>query len=130
MSLLVVSAAKSSVMLNDELMHGVQSVDFKVRRRQSDVEAVGWGERVGVETGQVIVNGTIRVSSLNKTLDERLYAPVPKGFSLILTLMKGEEQLRKITFDECFLDDKSFEMTANGVGVTAYNFTSTRVREE
>ena len=130
MSLLLVSAAESKVTINGETVHGLQSIDFKVRRRQADIESVGWGERIGVESGQVVVTGTLRISSLNPLLDDLLYEPVPESFSLLCELRKGLEMVRKITFDDCYLDDKSFEMGANGVGLTVYNFTATRVREE
>jgi hypothetical protein len=49
---------------------------------------------------------------------------------MVAELKQGETTVKTITFDECFLDDKSFELTANGVGITVYNFTATRVREE
>lgn len=127
---MIVSAAKSKVTIDGEEVHGLQSIDFKVRRRQADVEGVGRGERIGVEQGQVIVTGTLRISSLNNKLDDLLYMPVPDSFNMVAELNKGEELVRKITFDECYLDDKSFEMSANGVGLTVYNFTATRVREE
>jgi hypothetical protein len=127
---MIVSAAKSKVMINGEEVQGLQSIDFKVRRRQADVEAVGLLERIGVESGQVIVNGTLRISSLHTLLDDILYAPNPQSFNMVAVLNRNDKQIRKITFDECFLDDKSFELSANGVGLTSYNFTSTRVREE
>ena len=132
MSLMVVSAAKSKVRIEGNVIDGVQSVDFKVRRRQADVEAIGVAERIGVEQGQVLVTGSLRISSLNKDLDDKYLYPVdPPGFNMVLTLNVGLGiQIRQITFDECYIDDKTFEMTANGVGVTTYNFTATRVREE
>jgi hypothetical protein len=127
---MLVSAAKSKVTIDGEVVDGVQSIDFKVRRRQADVESIGWDERIGVESGQIVVTGTLRVSSMHKTLDDLLYMPVPLSFNMVAELKKGDELIKKITFDECYLDDKSFEMTANGVGLTVYNFTATRVREE
>ncbi|MDH5201088.1 MAG: hypothetical protein OEW93_09390 [Candidatus Bathyarchaeota archaeon] len=131
MSLVIVSAAKSKVLVDGNEVLGVQSIDFKVRRRQADIEAIGVAERIGIESGQVVVNGTLRVSSLNTALDTVLYAVDPPGFNMVLTLNVAEgTKVRQITFDECYLDDKTFEMTANGVGVTSYSFTSTRVREE
>ena len=130
MSLMLVSAAKSKVTIDGEVVDGVQSIDFKVQRRQADVESIGWDERIGVESGQIVVTGTLRVSSMYKTLDDLLYMPVPLSFNMVAQLNKGDELIKKITFDECYLDDKSFEMTANGVGLTVYNFTATRVREE
>jgi len=130
-SLMIVSAAKSKVLVEGNEIPGIQSLDFKVQRRQADIEAIGIAERIGVEQGQVIVTGSIRISSLNTALDDFLYPVDPPGFNMVLTLNVAEgTKVRQITFDECYLDDKTFEMTANGVGVTAYNFTSTRVREE
>jgi hypothetical protein len=131
MSLIVVSAAKSKVLVEGNEIPGIQSVDFKVRRRQADIEAIGVAERIGIEQGQVIVTGSLRISSLNTALDDYLYPVDPPGFNMVLTLNVGVGiKVRQITFDECYLDDKTFEMTANGVGVTTYNFTATRVREE
>jgi hypothetical protein len=127
---MIVSAAKSKVTIDGDVVDGIQSIDFKVRRRQADVESVGWGERIGVESGQVIVTGTLRVSSMFKKLDDLLYMEDPSSFNMVAELNKGDELVKKITFDECFLDDKSFEMTANGVALTVYNFTATRAREE
>jgi hypothetical protein len=130
-SLIVVSAAKSKVLVEGNEIPGIQSVDFKVRRRQADIEAIGVAERIGIEQGQVIVTGSLRISSLNTSLDDYLYPVDPPGFNMVLTLNVGVGiKVRQITFDECYLDDKTFEMTANGVGVTTYNFTATRVREE
>lgn len=131
MSLMIVSAAKSKVLIDGNEIAGVQSIDFKVRRRQADIEAIGVAERIGIESGQVIVTGSLRISSLNTALDDFLYPVDPPGFNMVVTLNVAEgTKVRQITFDECYLDDKTFEMSANGVGVTAYNFTSTRAREE
>lgn len=130
MSLVIASAATSKVTIEGEDVAGLQSMEFAVRRRQMDVDAVGVGERIGVDAGHIFVKGTLRIRSLNSTLDERLYALVPEPFNMVAELKQGETTVKTITFDECFLDDKSFELTANGVGITVYNFTATRVREE
>jgi hypothetical protein len=130
MSLVIASAATSKVTIEGEDVAGLQSIEFVVRRRQMDVDAVGVGERIGVDAGHIFVTGTLRIRSLNSTLDERLYALVPEPFNMVAELKQGETTVKTITFDECFLDDKSFELTANGVGITVYNFTATRVREE
>jgi hypothetical protein len=42
----------------------------------------------------------------------------------------SDQMVKKITFDECFVEDKVFGLDATGVAVTTYNFTSTRIREE
>jgi hypothetical protein len=130
MSLILASAQESKVTIDGEEVVGLQSIDFKITRTQADISAIGWLERIGVDSGQVIVKGSITVHSLNTHLDELLYQPVPTPFSMVVTLKKGDEQIKQITFDECYLDDKSFGMEATGVGLTTYNFTATRAREE
>jgi len=130
MAMVVVSAATSKVTIDGEEVKGIQSIDYKVRRRQVDVESVGMGERMGVESGLITVTGTVRIRSLNKKLDDLLYMPVPVPFNMVAELKKGNDLMKKITFDECYVDDKSFELGAEGVGITVYNFTATRVREE
>ncbi len=130
MSLVIASAATSKITIEGADVHGLQSLEFAVRRRQMDVDAVGVGERIGVDAGHIFVTGSLRIRSLNSTLDERLYALVPESFNMVAELKQGETTVKTITFDECYLDDKSFELAANGVGLTVYNFTATRVREE
>nr|QNO53418.1 hypothetical protein JNHLJEBA_00028 [Methanosarcinales archaeon ANME-1 ERB6] len=130
MATLIVSAAKSKVTIDGEEVSGLQSLDYKVSRRQADVAGVGADERIGIESGLILVTGALRVQSLNKKLDEILYEPVPVSFNMVAELKKGDELVKKITFDECYLDDKSFELGAEGIGITVYTFTSTRVREE
>ncbi|RLF09469.1 MAG: hypothetical protein DRJ68_02305 [Thermoprotei archaeon] len=129
-SVLIASAATSKVLIDGEQVPGVQSIEFKVKRRQVDIESVGSAERIGVECGLITVTGSIRVRSLYKKLDELLYMPVTSSFNMVVELRAGNELIKKITFDECYVDDKSFELGADGVGVTVYNFTATRVREE
>jgi len=128
--MLVVSSATSKVTIDGEEVKGIQSLEYKAKRRQVDVESVGMGERMGVESGLITVTGTVRIKSLFKKLDDLLYMPVPAPFNMVAELKKGDALIKKITFDECYLDDKSFELGAEGVGITVYNFTATRVREE
>jgi hypothetical protein len=130
MSMFLVSAATSVVIIDGEQVMGIQSLEYKVVRRQVDVESVSMAERMGVESGLITVTGTLRIKSLNRKLDDLLYMDVPVPFNMVAELNKGEELIKKITFDECYVDDKSFELGAEGVGLTVYDFTATRVREE
>jgi len=98
-------------------------------RTEADIFATTWYERIGVDSGQVVMKGTISVHPLNPHLDELLYMGVPTPFAMVVTLLNCEEQVRQITFDECYLSDKSFSLTT-GVGVSTYTFVSARVREE
>jgi hypothetical protein len=35
-----------------------------------------------------------------------------------------------VTLDECYLQEKSFDMSVGGHGESVYSFTATRAREE
>ena len=132
MPLVIASKATSTVTVEGEVIEGLQSIEFRVKRRQTDIEGVGLAERIGVEPmGLVTVTGTLRVKSLNKKLDELLFNR--QSFNMVAELKRGDELVKKITFDESYLDDKSFELGAsppNDIATTVYTFTSTRVREE
>ena len=131
MSIIRAAGTESKVLIDGNEVFGLQSIDFKVERKQVDIVSIGLGERQAViETGQFTVTGTLRIASLNTALDDLLYALVPLSFNMVVQLKVAAGDTRKLTFDECFLDDKSFTMDAAGVGITVYNFTATRVREE
>ena len=52
-----------------------------------------------------------------------------RSFSVIATLKHADHQMT-VTFDECYLTDKDFDMTVGTHGEAVYSFTATRVREE
>jgi hypothetical protein len=52
------------------------------------------------------------------------------SFQLVVELKKWGSTVKKLIFDDCYLEGKSFAMDANGVGVTDYTWTATRLREE
>jgi hypothetical protein len=43
--------------------------------------------------------------------------------------MHGETKM-SVTFDECYLQEKSFALGVGGHGEAIYSFSATRVREE
>jgi len=123
----ILSANASSVLLDNEPIEGLQEITYKVNKSRQDVPALGTDERISVDFGLKIVTGTLKVKSDNPTLDTHLADNT--AFQIVANLKKGEA-LRTVSFDECYLDDKSFELGANDVASTAYTFTATRVREE
>ena len=123
----ILSANASSVLLDNEPIEGLQEITYKVNKSRQDVPALGTDERISVDFGLKIVTGTLKVKSDNPTLDTHLADNT--SFQIVANLKKGEA-LRTVSFDECYLDDKSFELGANDVASTAYTFTATRVREE
>lgn len=123
----IYSAFASEVKVNDETIEGLQAIEYRQAKSRSDVGAVGTDERIAVYFGTKIVNGKLRVASANVTLDTLLAENTE--FSISATLKHGETT-RQVSFDNCYLDDKSFVMASQGHGETIYSFTATRVREE
>jgi len=74
-----------------------------------------------------VVVGQLRVASANKTLDGFMQSN--KEFSISATLKHGDTT-RHVTFDNCFMEDKQFNLNSQSHGETVYSFTATRVREE
>ncbi len=130
----VIAANASRVMIDGEAVPGIQAIDFKITRNRQNVHAIGTDERIGSDYGGLFVQGAVRVKSIYPKLDDLLYQPIPSvtSFQIVVELQPQGigEAVRKITFDECVLEDKVFGMDASGVGITTYNFTSTRIREE
>jgi hypothetical protein len=130
----LVAASASKITLDGKDVPGVQSLDFKIARNRQNIHSLSSDERIGAYYGALHVQGSMKVRSTFPELDKKLYETIPKlkHFQIVVELHpQGADQLvKKITFDECYLDDKVFGMDAAGIAVTTYNFTSTRVREE
>ncbi|HEY1294519.1 MAG TPA: hypothetical protein VGJ60_15690 [Chloroflexota bacterium] len=128
----ILSARESQVLLTGPAggagapIEGLQAITFRVNRSRSDIAGVGTDERIGVDFGLKLVTGALTVKSTNETLDGILTNN--QTFQLTANLKRGD-LLKTVAFDECFLDDKQVSLDANGVVVTIYSFTATRVRE-
>jgi hypothetical protein len=78
------------------------------------------------------VTGTLRVRSTYPKLDTLLIKGVAdvKSFQVVVELKKLGQAIKTLSFDECYLEGKNFSLDANGVGISDYSFTATRVREQ
>jgi hypothetical protein len=124
---LVLTAQQSEVKINEETVEGLQSIEYSLVKDRKHVGAIGSDERIAVYFGLKAVVGKLRVASANSTLDGLLGSNTE--FSVSATLKHGDTT-RKVSFDSCYMEDKSFAMSAAGHGETLYSFTATRVREE
>ena len=127
----ILAASRSSVLLDGEPIEGLQSLTYKVKKNREDIPAIGTDERIDVSFGLKIVEGTLKVKSTNAVLNGHLAEN--SKFQVVANLKKElgiSQTTQSVTFDDCFLDDKEFGIDANGVAVTTYFFTATRVREE
>lgn len=122
----VFTAHSSSVLVDGQAVEGVQGVDYRVVRQQGQVYALGSSERLTAYYGETHVDGRITVASTNAALD----ALVTSGnaFQVVGNLMHAGAS-RTVSFDECRMARKEFNLTSGGHGETVYLFTATRVRE-
>lgn|SRR5574341_1341689 len=127
------SATQSKVMIGSTEIEGLQSIEYKVSRSRQDIVAVGQPLRQGVEYGVKVVTGKLRVKSSCPPLDDLLSKENLKDavFTMQAQLKKDDSQTtgRTIDFAGCYLDDREFEMSVNGVGIAVYTFTADNVTE-
>jgi hypothetical protein len=123
----IYTAFASEVKVNEETIEGLQAIEYQMEKNRQHVGAIGTDERIAVYFGLKIVTGKLRVASANVKLDDLLQKN--EEFSISATL-KHRDTERKVTFDQCFVEDKSFGMTSSAHAETIYSFTATRLREE
>jgi hypothetical protein len=121
----IFAANESSVLIDGTAVEGVRAVEYRQERARSSVYALGSDERVGMVSGPKVVEGRIRVASTSATLDG-IDPNTP--FQIAAQLKQGATTMT-VTFDECFLLQKSFELGVGQHGEALYAFTATRVRE-
>jgi len=128
----LISANVSNVKVDGEVIPGLQAIDYKIVRNRQNVHNVGIDERIGVDYGPMYVTGNLRVRSTYPKLDEMLIKGVAdvKPFQLVVELKKLGQAIKTLSFDDCYLEGKNFSMDANGVGISDYSFTATRLREQ
>jgi hypothetical protein len=128
----LISANVSNIKVDGEVVPGLQYIEYKIVRNRQNIHNIGIDERVGVDYGPMYVEGSMRVRSTFPLFDTMLITGVAdvKPFQLVIELKKLGESIKTLSFDECYLESKSFSMDANGVGISDYTFTGTRLREQ
>ena len=127
----VLSAARSSVLLDGEPIDGLQTITYEEVKHQENIPAIGTDERIDVSFGLKVVRGMLKIKSTNPTLNKHLAENT--SFQIVANLKKElgmTQAVQTVTFDDCYLEDKQFGLDANGAAITTYSFTATRVREE
>ncbi len=127
-STFMAAANVSNVKCDGDVIKGLQSIDFKIMKRRENVHAIGIHERLGIHYGDMYVTGVLRVRSAYPKFDK--YMGDEKSFQLVTELKDQTSTVGKITFDECYIESKSFSMEVNGTALTEYAFTATRIRQE
>ena len=126
----IYSANRSSVLVNGTAIEGLQSLVYRVVTERQDVRAIGTDERVDVIFGLRTVQGELVVQSANTELDTHLTER--SKFQIVANLKRDEAEgaKRTLSFDDCFIEGKSFALSSGGSVSTTYTFTATRAREE
>jgi hypothetical protein len=127
----IASANVSVVKVDGEVIPGVQSIEWKIIRNRQNVYNIGSQERIGVDVGPLYVHGLIRVRSTSTKLDEMLLKDEKsiEGKQILVQGVFRTTKVKDIAFDDAYIEEKTFSIDANGVGISVYTFTSTRVRE-
>jgi len=128
----LISANVSNIKVDGEVIPGLQAIDYKIVRNRQNVHNIGIDERIGVDYGPMYVTGNLRIRSTFPKLDTMLITGVSevKPFQLVVELKKLGQAIKTLSFDDCYLEGKNFSMDANGVGISDYSFTATRLREQ
>lgn len=127
----IFSANRSNVLVDGEAVDGLQSLTYRVVTEREYIRAVGSDERIDVNFGMRTVEGEMMILSANFDLDTHLQGQ--SKFQLVANLKKddsSESPTRTMSFDDCYIEAKSFGMDAGGRPITTYKFSATRVREE
>jgi hypothetical protein len=122
----IFAANESRVLVNGNAVEGVRSLAYRRAQVRESVYAVGSAERVGVVSGAAIFEGQLRVASTAQPLDE---LAADKSFQISAVLSHADARMT-VTLDECYLQEKTFDMAVGGHGESVYSFTATRAREE
>jgi len=122
----IYTAFQSEVKVNEQTIEGLQAIEYSQENSRKQIGAIGTDERIAVYFGMKIVEGRLTVASASRALDDMLQSR--QTFSITATLRHGDTN-RIVAFDECYMEDKSFAMGAEGHGQTVYAFTATRLRE-
>jgi len=121
----VFAANESSVMVNGQPVEGVRAIEYRRLQSRQNVYALGSAERIGMVSGPMSVEGRLTVASTSAGLD----GVADVQFQVTAQLKQGGTSMT-VTFDECFMLEKNFQMGTGGHGEAVYSFSAARVREE
>lgn len=122
----IVAANESAVLLDGKPVEGVRSIEYRQQQNRENIYGLGSAERIGLTSGALVVEGRLRVASASPALAA---IPSDKPFQISALLKHGNTTMT-VSFDECYVTEKSFAMAVSSFGESIYSFTATRVREE
>ena len=121
----ILAANESAVLLDGKPVEGIRSIEYRQQQTRENIYGLGSAERIGLTSGALVVEGRLRVASASPALAA---IPADKSFQLSALLKHGNTTMT-VSFDECYVTEKSFAMTVSSFGESIYSFTTTRVTE-
>jgi hypothetical protein len=121
----IFAANESAVLLDGEPIEGIRAIEYRQENARSSVYALGSAERIALVSGPQLVEGRLKVASAAPTLDA---LDLSSPFQLAAQLKQGSTT-KTVTFDECYMTGKTFELGVGSHGEAVYSFTATRIRE-
>ena len=108
----IISANVSNIKIDGEVLPGLQSIEYKIEKGK--------------------VEGFLNVRSFYPKFETVLFSGVAdkKSFQMVIELKKGNETIRSLVFDKCYLKSTTFSMSSDGVGTSVYEFTGTLFRQK
>ena len=126
MATTIFAANESQILVNGKSIDGARALEYRRVQARESIYGLGTSERIGTVSGAQILEGKITVASTSPVLDQ---VPLDQPFQISAVLVHGSTKMT-VTFDECFLLDKTFDLGVGGHGESVYSFTATRAREE
>ncbi|OPY13924.1 MAG: hypothetical protein A4E66_00567 [Syntrophus sp. PtaB.Bin001] len=120
------AANESVVLINGQPIEGVQAIEYRNVQQRENVYAVGIAERIGQIAGHFWVEGRLKVNSTAPAVNA---ITGDTAFQITAQLRHGNTSMT-LSFDDCYLTEKTFEMGVGSVGSSVYTFSATRIREE
>lgn len=122
----IFAANESQVLVDGRPVDGVRAFEYRRVQVRESVYGLGTAERIGMVSGAQLLEARLRVASTAPALDA---LATLKSVQISAVLVHGDARM-EVTFDECFLQEKTFELGVGGHGEAVYHFTATRAREE
>ena len=126
MAATIFAANESQVLVNGKPVDGVRSLEYRKLQARENVYGLGSQERIGLVSGAQVYEGRLRVASTSQALDK---LGIEDKLHISAVLVHGSTKMN-VTFDECYLQEKSFDLSVGGFGEAVYTFSATRAREE
>jgi hypothetical protein len=117
------------VKVNGEILPGLISIEYDIAEAGSGEHNIGIDERIGVDYGDIMAYGTIKLRNLYAPFDTNWISGTSWNtpFQLVVESTEIGQSMRTVSFDDAYLVGKSF-YSDGSTAESEYRFYGTRVR--